>query len=185
MPILNPPADYTKRNRTSRARGYLFENKLVKEFDYGPWQARRLGGSSTGLPDLVITNNKESILVALEAKSTVSNHCYVPRDQIERCNEVLKMFNVYRNQNIVLAFKFGNPLKRGRIKYYYFIFGAITENIDHIHSLRCDANGKITTISNNPDKRLWYYHKSDYIGSLKLALTENPQYMVNGILVNK
>ena len=31
--------------------------------------ARRLGGSSTGLPDIVAVNNKASILLSIEAKS--------------------------------------------------------------------------------------------------------------------
>ena len=47
--------------------------------------ARRLGGSSTGLPDIVAVNNTESILLSIEAKSGTSNSIYVPDDQIGRC----------------------------------------------------------------------------------------------------
>ncbi len=37
-----------------RSRGYAFEHGLVERFNgLGDWRARRLGGSSTGLPDIV------------------------------------------------------------------------------------------------------------------------------------
>jgi Holliday junction resolvase len=68
--------------------------------------ARRLGGSSTGLPDIVAVNNEKSILLTIEAKSGTSDILYVPQDQIERCIVVREMFGAYSERHIVFAFKF-------------------------------------------------------------------------------
>jgi len=89
-----------------RSRGYNFEYKLVKKLNSGDWIARRLGGSSTGLPDIVAVNNRLSILLAIEAKSATGNSIYVPPDQIVRCHMITKMFEAYNEKHIILAFKF-------------------------------------------------------------------------------
>jgi Holliday junction resolvase len=65
-----------------------------------------LGGSSTGLPDIVAVNNDKRILLTIEAKSGTSDMLYVPQDQIERCLIVRNMFGIYRKRHIILAFKF-------------------------------------------------------------------------------
>lgn len=93
--------------RLRRSRGYGYEHRLVEKINAIPgWQARRLGGSSTGLPDIVATNNDKSILLTIEAKSGVGGALYVPPDQIERCELVDKMFSLYKERHIILAFKF-------------------------------------------------------------------------------
>lgn len=89
-----------------RSRGYNFEHRLVKQLNSREWTARRLGGSSTGLPDIVAVNNRESVLLSIEAKSATGNSIYVPQDQILRCYKITKMFEVYRERHIILAFKF-------------------------------------------------------------------------------
>ncbi len=90
-----------------RSRGYAFEHGLVERFnELGDWKARRLGGSSTGLPDIVAVNNDKSILLTIEAKSGTSDILYVPQDQIERCIVVREMFGAYGERHIVFAFKF-------------------------------------------------------------------------------
>jgi Holliday junction resolvase len=89
-----------------RSRGYNFEHKLVKKLNIGEWTARRLGGSSTGLPDIVAVNNKESVLLSIEAKSGTSDSIYVPNDQIDRCFLITEMFGAYNDRHIILAFKF-------------------------------------------------------------------------------
>ncbi|VFJ15104.1 resolvase [Candidatus Nitrosocosmicus franklandus] len=89
-----------------RSRGYNFEHGLVKRLNNGDWIARRLGGSSTGLPDIVAVNNKLSILLSIEAKSATGNSIYVPPDQIMRCHGITKMFKAYNERYIILAFKF-------------------------------------------------------------------------------
>lgn len=89
-----------------RSRGYNFEHRLVKKLNKGDWIARRLGGSSTGLPDIVAVNNRLSILLSIEAKSATGNSIYVPPDQIVRCHAITKMFEAYNEKYIILAFKF-------------------------------------------------------------------------------
>ena len=90
-----------------RSRGYAFEHGLVERFnELGDWKARRLGGSSTGLPDIVAVNNEKSVLLTIEAKSGTSDILYVPQDQIERCIVVREMFGAYSERHIVFAFKF-------------------------------------------------------------------------------
>lgn len=89
-----------------RSRGYNFEHRLVKKLNNGDWIARRLGGSSTGLPDIVAVNNRLSILLSIEAKSATGNSIYVPPDQIVRCHAITKMFEAYHEKHIILAFKF-------------------------------------------------------------------------------
>ena len=52
--------------------------------------AKRLGGSSVGLPDIVAVNNNKGILLVIEAKSGTGESLYVPSDQIERCFSIVK-----------------------------------------------------------------------------------------------
>src|SRR5688572_3217732 len=72
----------------------------------GMWHARRLGGSSTGLPDIVAVNNDAGVLLTIEAKSGTSDILYVPQDQVERCKMIMNMFSIYPERHIILAFKF-------------------------------------------------------------------------------
>jgi Holliday junction resolvase len=92
---------------TSRSRGYNFEYTLVKRFNsLDRWYARRLGGSSTGFPDIVAVNNNERTLLTVEAKTGTSDSLYVPPDQIERCGKILDVFGLYEKKYAILAFKF-------------------------------------------------------------------------------
>jgi len=98
---------YTKLNRIRRNRGYSFEHVLVQKLNNNnPWRARRLGGSSANLPDIIAVNNKESIFLSIEAKSGTADSLYVPSDQIQRCFQIRDMFRVYKTAHVVLAFKF-------------------------------------------------------------------------------
>ncbi len=65
-----------------------------------------MGGSSTGLPDIVAVNNKTGTLLTIEAKSGTGDILYVPADQIERCVLIDRMFSYYEKRHIILAFKF-------------------------------------------------------------------------------
>jgi Holliday junction resolvase len=90
-----------------RSRGYAFEHGLVERFNKCTnYHARRLGGSSTGLPDIVAVNNIAGVLLTIEAKSGTSDILYVPQDQLERCMVVRDMFGIYPDRHIILAFKF-------------------------------------------------------------------------------
>lgn len=118
------PKDYKKISRTRKQRGYNFEYSIVNAFNdhhSKQWYARRLGGSSTGLPDIVATNKAKSLLYAIEAKSGEGNILYIERDQIERCLDITEKFlTAYRNRYIVFAFKFKGK-KGGRKLQYRFL----------------------------------------------------------------
>lgn len=89
-----------------RNRGYSFEHKLVERLNNGDWIARRLGGSSTGLPDIIAVNNKKRTLLTIEAKSGTGDILYVSSDQIQRCLLIDQMFSYYEKRHVILAFKF-------------------------------------------------------------------------------
>jgi Holliday junction resolvase len=97
---------YAKINRVRRNRGYSFEHVLVQKLNTNSWNARRLGGSSANLPDIIAVNNKESVFLSIEAKSGTADSLYVASDQIQRCFQIRDMFQVYKTAHVILAFKF-------------------------------------------------------------------------------
>ncbi|MBL7001533.1 MAG: resolvase [Nitrosopumilus sp.] len=102
----------TKRNhkkaaRIRRQRGYQWEDTLVKRFNsVKQWKAFRLGSPSIALPDVLAVNTEENTIFTIEAKSGTSTSLPVPADQIERCLEWIKTFDIYKKRNVLLAFKF-------------------------------------------------------------------------------
>lgn len=102
----------TKKNnqkaaKIRRQRGYQWEDTLVKRFNStGKWRAFRLGSPSIALPDILAVNTKEDTIFTIEAKSGTSTSLTVPADQIERCLEWIKTFDIYKKRNVLLAFKF-------------------------------------------------------------------------------
>ena len=104
---------YVKLNRIRRNRGYSFEHVLVQKLNTNAWNARRLGGSSANLPDIIAVNNKDSIFLSIEAKSGTADSLYVQSDQIQRCFQIRDMFQVYKTAHVILAFKF---MQKKRIK---------------------------------------------------------------------
>jgi len=129
-------------NLTRRNRGYSFEYDLVNRFNNIPnWYARRLGGSSTGLPDIVATSNHGSVL-SIECKSTVGDNAYVPVDQVERCITTLDLFSLYPKKRIIFAFKFGQ--KKGYKLREYFFDGEFLkyDGLDHVHFVKCKRDGE-------------------------------------------
>jgi Holliday junction resolvase len=89
-----------------RSRGYSYEHLLVQRLNNRSWIARRLGGSSTGLPDIVAVNNREAILLSIEAKSGTGDALYVQPDQLEGCLLIRDMFGYYPTKHVMLAVKF-------------------------------------------------------------------------------
>ena len=115
------------------------------------WKARRLGGSSTGLPDIVAVNNEKSVLLTIEAKSGTSDILYVPQDQIQRCIVIREMFGAYSERHIIFAFKFMNK-KRFRRKSktvyeqrklieYYKVADSLVNEIS-MPIIKCTYDGK-------------------------------------------
>ena len=96
-----------KAARTRRQRGYQWEDTIVKRFNSADdWRAFRLGSPSIALPDVLAVNTSESIIFTIEAKSGTSTSLPVPADQIERCLDWIKTFNIYKKRKVLLAFKF-------------------------------------------------------------------------------
>ena len=99
--------DNQKSARLRRQRGYHWEDTIVKRFNGSDqWRAFRLGSPSIALPDVLAVNTNESTLYAIEAKSGTSTSLPVPFDQIERCLDWTKTFDIYKKRKVLLAFKF-------------------------------------------------------------------------------
>lgn len=140
-----------------RSRGYSYEHTLVQRLNNREWVARRLGGSSTGLPDIVAVNNSKATLLSIEAKSGTGDALYVRPDQIQRCLLVREMFGYYKTKHVILAFKFMRKKrftrkkevvyeKRRLIEYY-----KIADNLNKFESvpvLKCTYSGKTYVMSN-------------------------------------
>ncbi len=138
-----------------RSRGYNFEHTLVQRLNTKGWQSRRLGGSSTGLPDIVAVNNDAGILLTIEAKSGTGDILYVPEDQVARCKIVRNMFSIYPERHIVLAFKFMSK-KRFRRKnktvyesrrlVEYYKVADVVETMKTLPIIKCTYGGATSAI---------------------------------------
>ena len=107
-----------KAARMRRQRGYQWEDTIVKRFNSTEnWRAFRLGSPSISLPDVLAVNTKESTIFTIEAKSGTSTSLPVPYDQIERCLDWIKTFDVYKKRKVLLAFKFLSKKRLGIGKY--------------------------------------------------------------------
>ena len=126
-----------------QARGYAFEKSIVNSFNQSGWTARRLGGSTSDLPDIVATNSGKQMLFSMECKSTIGDACYVPTDQLLRCYDILRMFNVYPWRYIVLAFKFAKPKTKGKkLQYWYFVVDDMA-GLNNIRTVKCTRSGRL------------------------------------------
>ncbi len=141
-----------------RSRGYNYEHTLVQRLNNRVWHARRLGGSSTGLPDIVAVNNTDGVLLIIEAKSGTNDILYVPQDQIERCLLMRNMFGKYPERHIILAFKFMSK-KRFRRKnetvyesrklLEYYKVADIVADMSVLPIIKCTYDGRTYAIHKN------------------------------------
>ena len=138
-----------------RSRGYNYEHALVQRLNNGQWRARRLGGSSTGLPDIVAVNNDAGTLLTIEAKSGTSDILYVPLDQIERCIIVRNMFSIYPQRHIILAFKFmgkkrfrrkNETVYESRRLIEYYKVADVVVSMKTLPIVKCTYDGKTYAI---------------------------------------
>jgi Holliday junction resolvase len=146
-----------------RSRGYSYEHTLVQRLNNGVWHARRLGGSSTGLPDIVAVNNTCGVLLTIEAKSGTSDILYVPQDQIGRCLLIRNMFGIYPERHIILAFKFMSK-KRFRRKnetvyesrklLEYYKVADVVADMSVIPIIKCTYDGRTYAIHKNKNVAL-------------------------------
>jgi Holliday junction resolvase len=133
-----------------RSRGYSYEHTLVQRLNNGSWIARRLGGSSTGLPDIVAVNNKEATLLSIEAKSGAGDVLYVHPDQLQRCLLIKDMFRYYKTKHVILAFKFMRKKRftrkkcvvyeKRRLVEYYKIADNLNK-LDSVPIVKCTYSG--------------------------------------------
>lgn len=138
-----------------RSRGYSFEHALVQRLNNGEWNARRLGGSSTGLPDIIAVNNIDAILLSIEAKSGTGDILYVPQDQIRRSILIRNMFSFYTTRHFILAFKFMRKKRfqrNGGITYEhrklieYYKVADMFDAMNDIPCVKCTYEGKTFAI---------------------------------------
>lgn len=142
-----------------RSRGYAYEHGLVERLNKHGFVARRLGGSSTGLPDIVAVNNREGILLTIEAKSGTGDILYVPQDQIERCMMVCEMFSMYPTRHIVFAFKFMSKKRfrrmnktvyeQRRLVEYYKVADALADMSPLPPIIKCTYDGRTYAMFGN------------------------------------
>jgi Holliday junction resolvase len=140
-----------------RSRGYSYEHTLVQRLNNETWIARRLGGSSTGLPDIVAVNNKEATLLSIEAKSGTGDVLYVRPDQLQRCLLIRDMFGYYKTKHVILAFKFMRKkrfTRRNQVVYekrrlieYYKIADKLNK-LGSIPVVKCTYLGKTYVMHN-------------------------------------
>lgn len=155
---------YTRLNRIRRNRGYSFEHVLVQKLNGNVWNARRLGGSSANLPDIIAVNNKESIFLSIEAKSGTSDNLYVPSDQIQRCFQIRDMFQVYKTAHVILAFKFMRKRRvreegrtvyaRRKLQEYYKIADRYSKTKD-LPIIKCTYDGSTYEIKNDQTRKIY------------------------------
>jgi len=153
----------TKKNnqkaaRLRRQRGYHWEDTLVKRFNSAKkWKAFRLGSPSIALPDVLAVNTKENTIYAIEAKSGTSTSLPVPADQIERCLEWIKTFDIFEKRNVLLAFKFLSKKRIGLGQYesrelreFYKVWNTSNEAIDCV----CTYDGETYVMRDKKNSNL-------------------------------
>jgi Holliday junction resolvase len=122
-----------------------------------------LGGSSTGLPDIVAVNNDAGTLLTIEAKSGTSDILYVPLDQIERCIIVRNMFGIYPQRHIILAFKFmgkkrfrrkNETVYESRRLIEYYKVADVVVSMKALPIVKCTYDGNTYAIYRNKTIRL-------------------------------
>jgi Holliday junction resolvase len=160
---------YAKLNRIRRNRGYSFEHVLVQKLNTNAWNARRLGGSSANLPDIIAVNNKDSIFLSIEAKSGTADSLYVQSDQIQRCFQIRDMFQVYKTAHVILAFKFmqkkrireeGKTIYIHRKLLEYYKIADKYSRMKALPIIKCTYDGRTYEIRNSQAKRC---NLKDYI----------------------
>ncbi len=154
--------DSIRTNRTRRQRGYNFERELVNRINScNGWRALRLGSPSVSLPDVIAVNNEESIMLAIEAKSTSTDTIRILMEQIERCLRWLDTFSLYKHRYAILALKFMSKKWKKAYTYkyrelheYYKLWDGLTNISSNgssisIESILCKYDGSMYYIGHS------------------------------------
>ena len=156
--FLEKNSNHQKAVKTRRQRGYQWEDTIVKRFKKTEnWKAFRLGSPSIALPDVLAVNTEQSTIFTIEAKSGTSTSLPVPADQIERCLEWIKTFDIYKKKQVLLAFKFLSKkridvgvYKNRELREFFKIWDETLEITDCV----CTYDGKIYSKINGKRKEL-------------------------------
>ena len=144
---------------SNKQKGSNAERELVKLFTSHGWRAVRVAGSGVGEDspcDLIAAKAKRKGFT-IEAKSGTSTSLPVPADQIERCMSWIKTFDVYKEKNVILAFKFLSKKRIGIGKYEsreLREFFKIWDNELDITNCVCSYDGKIFVKKNGVKEEL-------------------------------
>lgn len=157
--FLQKSTNHQKAARIRRQRGYQWEDTIVKRFKKAEsWKAFRLGSPSIALPDILAVNTEKSSIFTIEAKSGTSSSLPVPADQIERCLDWIKTFDIYKNKQVLLAFKFLSKkridvgvYKNRELREFFKIWDETLEITDCV----CTYEGKIYCKVNGVKKELF------------------------------
>jgi len=102
-------------------------------------------------------NTEQSTIFTIEAKSGTSTSLPVPADQIERCLEWIKTFDIYKKKQVLLAFKFLSKkridvgvYKNRELREFFKIWDETLEITDCV----CTYDGKIHSKINGKRKEL-------------------------------
>ena len=152
-------SNHQKAAKTRRQRGYQWEDTIVKRFKKSKnWKAFRLGSPSIALPDVLAVNTSESTIFTIEAKSGTSTSLPVPADQIQRCLDWIKTFDIYKKKKVLLAFKFLSKkridvgvYKSRELREFFKIWDESLEITDCV----CRYDGKMFTKINGFKKELF------------------------------
>lgn len=98
-----------KKRYKTRGRDWEYETRDIL-FKLG-YTVRRYGTSSVALPDIAAVKGDYSI--GIECKSTITDHCDIPSDQLKRCFYYAEMYSKYIPQ-CYIAFKFGRETRHNK-----------------------------------------------------------------------
>ena len=131
---------------------------MVNMVLFSVFTANTSGSAILGVPNLNAFQFSVFLnLFTIEAKSGTSTSLPVPADQIERCLEWIKTFDIYKNKQVLLAFKFLSK-KRVDVGVYQNRelreFFKIWDEKFEISDCICTYDGKIYSKINGVKKEL-------------------------------
>lgn len=110
--------------------GYSWENEVVKYFKEKGFNAVRLGGTTLIMPDISINKTSTKTVMAIKCKSTTTNHCVIPLEQIQRCINWVNSWDLYTSKMVLFAFKFSAKYEYGEKKEFFKIWNLKMKPVD-------------------------------------------------------
>jgi Holliday junction resolvase len=137
-----------------KSRGNSFEYHIRDELRKRGFKANKMGGNTVGFPDIVAT--RHNTILAIEAKSVADNLAYVPIDEIQRCFDLMDMFELYKHKHAIVAFKFMTKINnisfRRQLRYYYYVMDEWELKLDDTYKwVRCDYLGNVMLITKDKE----------------------------------